>query len=365
MATSSSSLATEQLLGSIDDLINQVPSSDMPITDRPQSYSYVEQPPIHTTIFFSGHEHPDDMQGVEPLLSKADIYFAEGTGSITGVARKLADLQLIANTPPATLHERAEDDLVDKISASYGSELGPVVRGLLGSRAIVASIDLGREHQDLVKQIVDAYDNVEDYYNGDFDQALESEMKRAATIGDLQLARERIMHDQRKEKIAEILESHPELRWQRQIEIVETLGALHTSYYRRMKRAGENVDRSFPTDGSYSYGFQDQLVREVMFGRPQPSKELIAKAYLEGSLYDMLLKSADTNLLNSSEVNLYLRSVVSPFTLAEIERFYYQDKAGALALDDVDAILGAKGLPRLPQSEDELSVAAGLFMKGD
>lgn len=327
----------------IDDSISKkselpAPPKHMVELGRTLAERHPDWPPIKLKFYFTSHETAEDMAGMEGHFQNADIYFYEDAG---GSSEKYG-LQLDADSDPSK----------DKPGsyAKPGSANEVRNRNIFGSKKIIGHIDL--RSGDPIDMFDFSY-SLPDMNWGTFDEMLDSSKDRYSKSSALITQREQIMVERFLPELEELMRDHPELMKQKNINILFTLGAFHTTLYHRFKQAGIAVDRVFSRT-PYIYPYSAELDREIMFGR-EPKRDLLAKAYLENVLAKAFMSNAPKEEWRSTDDALaYLRQITSAFDTEEIGSIYDQVKSGQLTPDATNRLLKEKGLGVLPQNSQEL-----------
>jgi hypothetical protein len=201
--------------------------------------------------------------------------------------------------------------------------------------------------------------SIEDYAVDDFDQTLTNKKGILKNLVQLQDEREKIMTARFEEEIGKILSEHPELKNRKDkdgqdkpLRVLSTMGSYHTSLLHKFRAQGIDVERAFP-EMPYVYDFSVQAEREFVFGK-EPSRDLLAKAYLENILNASLQTIMVDNVNSNDKKALYLRAVASHFETSDIEAIHGLFVRDQLTVELIDMKLYTKGLDPLPRNNEEL-----------
>ncbi len=321
-------------------------------------------PPITLEIYFSAHGTGADIAGLANHVPGAHIYLYEG-GSTYGMPEeavaKAMDthrLQAAANKPATKrrwgiVGRRVPvSDTPEPTPPPGNSFVAQQMQALRHSGVVVENIDL--QHSDPIQgyELDLAFHQL--YRLQDtFDATLAQAKEGLTRIAELQDQREQIMVARFEEKLEAILAQHPELRQQRGVRVLASIGSSHTRLSHKFREAGVTTQRSFP-ELPYTYNLLGEIQRTIAYGR-EPSRELLARGYLE----DLTLRALSMELMKSQELNaddltFYTRRVAEAFSESEIEALFEQDRTGALKTGDLRRRIAEKGLP-LPHDVAELA----------
>jgi hypothetical protein len=340
--------------------INNDQTHAEPVDQQPRDLTLAERidrdhpdwPPFKLHFYFSSHETPLDMPDLKDQLQGADIYLYEAaTGNtMTEELQEFADAE-----------ETNDQDTIDEaINLAHaqrkivkGTAMELEARALFGSKVRVGHIDL-RPGDPIFDHYPGKYEKeFPGFQKPTFDQTLDYIKERAELNARFHEEREKIMINRFEQELADIITAHPNLKKTPELKIVATMGASHTTLYDKFIAEGIQTEHTFPEGHDFNDAWKQ--TQHAILADVEPSRELLAKVYLEEDLLAMVDAALAGQAVSTDSKFDYITACASLFTTAEIETLHGQN----YTLDIFNDILHAKGLPPLPRNSAEIQAFVG------
>lgn len=304
----------------------------------------VHTPNIKYKFYFSPHGNPNDFKDLFGLIKNADIYIPEVYSWSKEYLEIYQDVSAGKKTPKQTIKElHYEDSEMNRL-------LLEELQVLYDTKKPVIFIDLPEEEAPHAKNKI---------WLGarDFEGLLSNVKHYLEEESKLNHRREEYMVGQLKTKVGEIIDTNPDLRTKGDVNVLVSLGSVHTGVYYELRESGERAEREFNVMPQV-YSLGDEGVRRYMWEKPV-DQELLAQILLEkafGEVFQLELEKVSTD---NTKIELFKRKVASQFGIDEIKdifrvltytdwNFFKRSFEGHMVY-----LMEEKGL-KLPESEDEL-----------
>jgi hypothetical protein len=341
----------EEMLNALEQPDEAEPSAEHDIRQT-LAERHPDWPPVKIEFYFGPHETAKDYPDLKEKLQKADIYFYEDAGGhrdLQEERQELADKQPIlpGGAGRTVLRKQLKGEQI------RGTTNEAITRAIYGSGKVVESFDLTKDDpiqsKDMRAELTRNW-----WYEQDFAYALAHLNANVRRLAELQVQREQIMEQRLETRLEEIVAERPELLDKPEINVLSTLGSVHTGLYISLKQRGENVTRDF--DAGTTYSNYTELVRQYIFGR-EPSHEQIARTYLEDVVGR--LSGLDDTKDDVNDYTIYMRELTGKFGLANIADIHdIRMKGQRLGKDVTDELLDKvadiAGTGPVPRSKKEL-----------
>jgi hypothetical protein len=185
-------------------------------------------------------------------------------------------------------------------------------------------------------------------------------------LAELNDKREDGMPERFEEKMEVVFEQHPELKEKSSIDVLFTMGAVHSARLSRVfKENGISLERDFPVSPDYIFSYSAELYRSLSNGL-EPQETLLEKAYAENVLnvaWLTVVKPQETMPDGLS----YERFAISHFTHEQIEHLFQLVHATE-KLDDwkgiveyLNSVLRENDIPELPSNSNNFDNAVAVM----
>lgn len=334
----------------IDPEIEDIVSRELKFNQKLQAESKDKGPEISMKIWYSPHVLERDYWGIEGELDKADIFAPEEFGY---EKETLDEYKALANG------EMSPDDIEQNEAKEYGpgykrdEARRKIFEVIFNSRKQIIFIDVPNGHP-LVKRWMKALEerffiafrskDINSFY-----ELLRLVKKNLKEYADIQKERDEYILSQLKPRVDECIKADPRLRNASKIQILISLGSLHTPIYHALKKRNENVQRIFRSPAIFP--FADEGARRYQFNK-EIDNDLAARILLEEYLdlasdIDLIENIKDTK--KSIEV---LRKIIGSLDFNEIKSIFQRLHKGKNFHSVLSGALQKKGL-KVPNSEKE------------
>ncbi len=308
-------------------------------------------PKLNVSFYFAPHGNFEDMQGIVSKIKESDVFFYEDLGRSEAKAAYL-------NSPLLREGMMPLETLIDSSGAGQrqmrGSHGEALVRGLHDAQVVAATLDIGKDYDEerLSKEIIKAFQEPLPR-RVSYDEALSRLNDNYENIAYLMDERELIMANNFESEIGKILDTYPELKQKDGLNVLISMGVLHTRLRHAFTERGIPSDRNFSTGRSYTFGYAHELMRTFAYGN-EPSKELTERAFAESIVRKALSKVTRDKSIAYDERAAYLRRYVSELSSDEMMDVFDLWNNSRASVDDIDNLLVPAGMPPLARSAEEI-----------
>jgi hypothetical protein len=308
-------------------------------------------PQLSVDIFFSGHQTYKDMELLPGRFKIADIFIPEGLG---WSQENLEMFRAIAN---GTVPRGVRDTTSNLHSYTHG-----LFDMVYGSKKPIEYIDVPFNHP-LMKEF-NRLRSIEFSVEGSFPEFLHNIGDAYRKEAQFQRKREEYMISHLKPRIEELLPLYPSLKQKHSLNVLLSLGAVHTPVYMHLKRSNhyQKVDRSFSVMPSI-YSFVEEVKRRCMFGK-EVNDELLARVFLEKAFNLVFVETEDPEGLigkpsfieeeiSTGKFDMLKRKIISQFNFEEAKEMFEQMKQEKDFKQWFESKFAEKGI-KLPTSRKEL-----------
>lgn len=302
-------------------------------------------PEIRVTLYLTPHATAGDTSKIGEYMQGKHVYFYEAYG---GDSRR-EEWQWVSDRPAEDSVEDFDQDMRDATYEGRPIEethMGPILRSLYKSGIVVGHADLRDSEAELQQRITDS---VKSYQEESFDKTLENLKTNRSNLVEAQEERERIYTIRFEEELGKILDDHPELKEEEQVNVIVTMGSDHKSLGDKFIENG--ITSTIIIDGQPQSQWT-QVHESLLQGR-QPSKEDLASFYLS----HIVLNAVTLEDSNGAVRSEFVERIVPYFTLKDIEKVHEGCVGENASLEKLKMLLYLKDLPPLPQSNDELAAS--------
>lgn len=293
-------------------------------------------PKVTVTVYLAPHGTAEDMKGLGDNVRNADIFFYENASGAFGTEF----YQAVAD------RDKGEEDRwkVVNFSTQNGRSIEGTVTAGIADALYGSKVKVG--HCDLLPDDVVTGEQIKEimysrYVVSDFDQTLENLKTKLVNTAALQEQRESIIPGRFEERVGTLLEDHPELKEQSEVNVVMQFGAGHYGLLDKFQAKGIATEVKFSVE-PYVEPYAVQIENDLAFGR-EPSSDLLAKAYFE----NMLLKRLHALSVRDTEIYCkYSSAVASQFTIEDVKALHEEEKKAPSIKDRrlIDKMIEEKGL---------------------
>jgi hypothetical protein len=303
---------------------------------------------VNVHIHFSAHSTRSDIGdvgAVTQLARNADIVLIEELNWDK-------DFEKIANKISRGDYITFKRYALDLDEEQFGF-LKVAMRAIYNSRAFISSVDLGKGHP--LNPIISGYsgsDKPHAVAKTFKDHIVETDEK-VLLFAQANMLREEHMLSVIGPKIDQIVANTPKLKDKTQIQVLMTLGTMHTNVYHQLKKwcnlHGETnkITRTFGED-EVVFAYDKQVIRAELSGRPLPTEhrlELLARNKVAKFIAGMIEDPTLTEMLGISPVdwqkryriNSVFRSLIGNVAIEKVLEY-------GQALTDI-AVNGKRELP--------------------
>jgi hypothetical protein len=310
-----------------------------------------ELPPLHFDILYAPHGTAEDWNwaSFQEHLQRADIYIPEIYEWHKRTLKYLNEISRGEVPPPK---------VPPGVYASWDITL---IKAIYDSQKPVLAIDVPSGHRivALYRKLKSRLKNLR--IESDFSVTLYRFKSLLMKEGHIQKEREEYMLSQLKPVITKFLRKNPNFYQKDKINVLLTLGSIHTDLYHELKRGGGSVSREFP-EMPYSFDFASEAVRRARF-ELEISNDLAAKALLECFLEKSLGRFIGQLTNSTDKAMLFIRLLASQFTFEEIrDLFGKADPEGKNFADLFLSALHTKDI-KFPTSPVKLDAFLAKFKK--
>lgn len=304
-------------------------------------------PKISIKIFYETH-NPEDWENFRDLLQKngVHIYIPEFVCWIKRDLRMFRDISEGKITP---------ETAIEKYDVVPGSATHEELKALYNSRIPIGIIDVP-ERSLLGKRLIRHELSFFSSFpyppspESSFEKTIKDFRKWIETFASLQREREEYMLSQLPRKIEELIKNHPELKSEKEIRVLMSLGGGHTSIWHRLSRKGEKVKAEF-SYMPFVFPILEEAIRRYMFGK-EVSDKLIAQALAERFFKKEYKDYFDSLTSNSSKRTLFIRMFISSLEEKDVKEIFERLKTEE-AKSVWESILQRKGF-KIPETEEEM-----------
>lgn len=314
-----------------------------------ESREQKQYPQMSVNIFYSPHGTAKDAEGFREEFKKADVYIPERRGWTESGLRRLRMISRgeISQIPILGKDFKEPNDF-------YWGTYNIIYK----SNKPITLIDIPENHP-LVERIDENKAEEGIRFGSDFSDVLDYERRNLIEQAAITKEREQYMIEQLEPRVQELLKDYPDLQNKQQINILLTLGSLHTFFYHNLKK-----DYSTTRVMSKTYRVFDfylEAKRRLMLGKPVDDG-FLARANMNQCLFMLweLYPNRLLQLISDSYKIEVSRKLCVLFSFDEIRDMF----EGAEDIDSWNSLfeeeLSRKGF-KMPQSEKELD---GFLAKG-
>jgi hypothetical protein len=317
------------------------------IETSPGENGEMEHPVVSVEFLYGAHRTARDTQKLQERIAEADVVVPESSGWERDELQAWRDLSEGTITP-AQVFQKFGLSTANEEDRRWLEEYEIIYK----SHKAIDVIDVPRGHP-LDKEINDCLGTPIYFCDGDFEKALERVKNYTKNWADIQKKREAYMLSRFKEVVKE--RTLPNQK--RGLNILITMGAVHTGVWHALKNEGVNTRAKF-SPAPFIFSDQEELTRRYLFEK-SVDDELVANVLLENILLNQFgwPPTEDTR-----KATLFFRKLISQFTVGEIKETF--EKLKDKKFDERSKIwterLGAKHA-HWPRNEKE--VDAFLNMK--
>jgi len=292
-------------------------------------------PEMRLKFFFSPHFKKEDFAKLRKEIEDSDVYVPESfehTSEIAERHKKLSQGEL----SPEKIARQIKEETFGLVKVSEAEE--KLWEAIYNSKKPIYFVDIPEGHELVVKA-----DKAREYSDlafasfltGKFTEAVDNKKKYIELFTKLQEERENYIKKNIEQLKPRILKDHPEFKNKKEIKILVSMGAAHTSLYHRFKKEkqifAQRAFASLPIIFGSSAEFQR---RKQFFSEQAVDKEKLIRSLME-DVFLFSLKE-DKNIKTSGELVKITKYLVSKFKEKDIKNF--------------SKVLGEKYLPRIAPS---------------
>ncbi len=229
------------------------------------------EPKITVNFFFSAHSSQQDFDRLPEALKNADVFIPENIGWKKKEEREI-------NT--ASRGEKSPSKL---------SYIEPIVYNL---KIPVIFIDLPDKHallQEFAIGLALERRMTIEFFSGNFDESLRYEKEAANAMSSVQKQRETFIANELKKKLKNLTQEFPQLKNKKDINVLVSLGAIHTSVHQQLKSELQLPKKIISRDTITFPSYAEIIRRLIKNPQEKISDETYARALLEESLARILL----------------------------------------------------------------------------
>lgn len=309
-------------------------------------------PELKLAFYFSAHGINKDMEGIKPHLQNADVLLYERVAmqeeDVHGRNREMNSYNNLSINPTVSLRRFLRNNNLKGDSDEI------LARGLYKSGKAVGTIDIGATEYDRViaQETLDAF-SMKLSRDMSYEHALDYFDDRSRSIAELTLEREAIMLGNFEEEMDRILYARPDLKEKDDLNILITMGSLHTTLGHSFRKAGMQSERHFAKAPTYRYAPQHQLIRTHLFGL-EPTEKLKKQALADGMLNEMLQNMFLNRSVHYDDFSAYTTKVTTVMTEDELEGLYDTWSHQGDTRMYMDGVLRNHGMDRLARSNRDI-----------
>ena len=293
------------------------------------------EPSLSVDIFFSAHDTPKDFEKLADFLPRADIYIPEVIGW-SSVDQAHYDAVSEGRKTPKEIIESLKITTPDMYPL-HDTKLKEF-EILHNSRKPITFIDIPLRHP--LTQRFNTLDTAFlESLTGHFEDDLGSYKNFLQQIAQFQKEREEYILSQFKPQIADLLDSHPELKGKTDLHVLVALGSLHTPIWHSLKKSGQKTTAFFKSK-PYVYSHENEAIRRNMFGK-EVSDELVARAYLESEFFAQFTPARDED---TEELAILMRNIIDQFCTTDVKAVFDKVEKGYNFMDTFRAVCQEKNL---------------------
>ncbi len=285
-------------------------------------------PDVHFTVFFSPHGSAKDLKGFEELLQSADIYIPENA---SWTAERLKVFQDVANG-------KIHPDTLQFPKTGMEGFAKKQMELLYNSRKVITFADVPRGHE-LDEQIRN-----QKRFNPafvmkqiqSFPTLLMILQGQEREYQDVENKREQFILRQIPKAVRSAFKNSPELKQKQKLEVLLSLGAMHTPIFQVLKGKHPETTRRFNRI-PFVYDYAEEVRRRIKFNKPI-DQLLMAKMALEHMIYKGIEDKLNTADVDNAAIVPIHREILDQFSYEEIEQIFTQVGEG----QDFDKLFNGK-----------------------
>lgn len=306
-------------------------------------------PKISIDIFYAPHNEPEDLAGLKRKIKYSDILIPE-------MANWTQSIQEISNR--VSFGKVAPEDATHELKVANDPYWVEFYKEIYNSSKPVVFIDTPADSSQYKEMIRNKNIPLE----GDFNEFISGAFKRFLELeANSHKEREEFMVFQLDARIRKVLKEYPSLKQKDSLNILLSLGSVHTPLYFILRKMGKEVRREFnimPT----VFGFRDEAVRRYRFDK-KVDDELLARAFIDTVFRQPLIKLLIYKTKRNIDLNkrqAFTRKVISQFTSQDARELFDALKEGQLegrGREKVNKLFVGKLLEKriiIPQSNTDL-----------
>lgn len=292
-----------------------------------------KEPKISYEILHSAHETATDFKKLAQAFSEADVYVPECVDWTPEISADFNALSQGKKTP---------EELMNKYDLPENSAWVRELEIIYQSQKPILFPDLGKGHElDALNEKASTFFDwsFKKFKQGNFSEALKTMRDFVQTAAEYWEKREGIIEDNLKIQLNDLVRNK-ELKNKKEIKVLLSLGASHTSVFHSLKEKEPLTKRQFP-DLPFVFLSQDEAVRRARFSK-EIKDELLAKIFVENPLCNYFCSITE----DSSKALKITRQLSAKISFEEIKNLSENWHKDQLADRGVHALLEGLGLTR-------------------
>lgn len=276
-----------------------------------------KEPEMRLKFFFSPHYKKEDYAKLREEIKNCDVYIPELFRHDPETLDSFRKISLGELSPEEFIRQYEE-----KYSRKFPDHYKEKLRILHNSKKAVYLVDIPQGHIIDLKMMSILELNSKafiDFLSGNFSSAVTKGKKFAEFFEQVQQEREKYIKENIERLKPQILKDHPDFKNQKEIKLLVSLGATHTSLFHQFRKEGK-----IPTQWEFSslpiiYDLTSALRRKKrFFPRKETEDKKIAQSFIEEMVFRALKRE---NIKDTTELFKIARYFVSTFSEKDVENF--------------------------------------------
>ena len=314
---------------------------EIPTIEKPETKE--EEPQISYHIFYAPHFTAKDFENLKNTFDKADIYVPELVGWDFRTKDQLNRLSQGEFTP----EELAAKGFISNKSARFRQ-----YQIIYNSKKPILFVDMPLQHK--LIPISDRNDELGKeslglFTKGDFKSSFKKIYQYTIAETDYEKKREELIKKNLEEEVKKFIKTDSKLKDKSDINVLLSLGAVHTGIYHKLKKEEARVSREFSRQ-PFIFDSTAQSIREMMLSRrKKPDKLLLARGLVDALVFYYYIQNRVS--YDSNKLALTAKKISSHLNFKDIKNV--SKELGKDSSRTIMDVLEKRGI-EIPKTEEEM-----------